>query len=106
MSATYVNGIMFLSSEDYDSSEVMDLSDAFEMCLSKGLTLHKTAWRRGYIHRGGKLTVNCLVVRIAVDTVLGMHYTLNHLTRRTIQLSITQISSRGIKNERRKRKSN
>ena len=62
MNATYDNGIMFLASEDYGSSQVMDLSDAFEMCLSKGLTLHKTSWRRGYIHRGGKLTLNCLVV--------------------------------------------
>lgn len=62
MSATYVNGIMFLSSEDYDCGETMDLHDAVEMCLSKGLALYTTALRRGYIRRAGQLTLNCLVV--------------------------------------------
>lgn len=60
--ATYVNGIMFLASEDYGSRVAMDLHDAVEMCLSKGLALYTSAFRRGYIHRGGKLSVNCLVV--------------------------------------------
>lgn len=60
--ATYVNGIMFLASEDYASCEVMDLWDAVLMCYNKGLTHYKSAYRRGYIHRGGKLTINCLVV--------------------------------------------
>lgn len=62
MNATYVNGIMFLASEDYESGVTMDLYDAIEMCLSKGLAIHTSASRRGYIHRGGKLSVNCLVV--------------------------------------------
>lgn len=62
MSATYVNGIMFLASEDYLSGVTMKLNDAFEMCVSKGLTHNKTSLRRGYIHRGGKSTINCLVV--------------------------------------------
>ena len=62
MNAKYVNGIMFLASEDYESGEMMCLYDAVLMCHRKGLTLHRTAYRRGYIHRGGKLNVNCLVV--------------------------------------------
>ena len=62
MNATYVNGIMFLASEDYESSEMMDLYDAVHMCHRKGLTLYRTASRRGYIYRGGQLTLNCLVV--------------------------------------------
>ena len=62
MNATYVNGIMFLASEDYESSEMMDLYDAVHMTHRKGLTLYRTASRRGYIHRGGNLSVNCLVV--------------------------------------------
>lgn len=84
MKATYVNGIMFLLSEDYESGEMMDLHDAVEMCLGKGLALYKTASRRGYIHRGGTLTLNCLVVpyrgRYGVGYVLHVEspYTAYH----------------------------
>lgn len=62
MNAIYVNGIMFLASEDYESGVCMDLHDAVEMCLSKGLALYATASRRGYIRRGSYLSLNCLVV--------------------------------------------
>lgn len=55
MNATYVNGIMFLASEDYESGEMMDLYDVVSVCHRKGLTLYRTASRRGYIHRGGKI---------------------------------------------------
>lgn len=53
MKATYVNGIMYLSSEDYEFSVCMDLHDAVEICLSKGLVLYA---------RGSYLPLNCLVV--------------------------------------------
>lgn len=60
--ATYVNGIMFLASENYECGIMMDLSDAIDMCVRKGLTLHKTSYRRGYIRRCKGLGLNCLVV--------------------------------------------
>ena len=63
MKATYVDGNMFLKSENYRVRFYMDYSNAVEKIESFGYFHYTTSNRRGYIKRAkGKNKVNCLVV--------------------------------------------
>lgn len=63
MRATYVDGIMFLKSENYKVRFYMDYAKAVDMIESYGYCQATSSNRRGYIHRAKeKNKVNCLVV--------------------------------------------
>lgn len=57
----YVNGIMFLESEECQKAQEMSYVGAVCMLCIKGLTKVRSSLRRGYIRKGKGYT-NCLVV--------------------------------------------
>ena len=63
MRATYVDGIMFLKSENYKVRFLMSYDVAVDMIESYGYSCYRISNRRGYIKRAkDKNKVNCLVV--------------------------------------------
>lgn len=63
MKATYVDGIMFLNSEQYKARVSLPHDRAVAALENLGYTCYRISNRRGYIKRAkGKDNVNCLAM--------------------------------------------
>ena len=82
MRATYVDGIMFLNSEQYRSRLYLPYDRVVAGLVNRGYTCHAISNRRGYIKRAkDKDSVNCLVM--PYEGRYGKGFTLHVQDKRT-----------------------
>lgn len=82
MKATYVDGIMFLKSENYKVRFLLPYDVAVDVLESKGYSCYIISNRRGYIKRAkDKNKVNCLVA--PYNGRYGKGFTLHVQDKRT-----------------------
>lgn len=82
MKATYVDGIMFLNSEQYKARVLLPHDRAVEALENLGYSCYAVSNRRGYIKRAkGKNKVNCLAM--PYNGRYGKGFTLHVQDKRT-----------------------